>query len=116
MREIDTHKINELNTAITVTAIDTPAGEPALYKVAIPDAPDVMLRFQLGPIAEVGINGITNEILLAIVLDRLGWFQRGPFSCRENAIAYTKLEEALLWLHSRTRRRVARGVEGTHNV
>jgi len=32
----------------------------------------------------------------------------------ENAIAITKLEEALLWLNSRTKRREQAEVEGTH--
>ena len=40
----------------------------------------------------------------------------GKFACRENAIALTKLEEAQLWLFSRTLARMQRGVEGTHTV
>jgi hypothetical protein len=35
-------------------------------------------------------------------------------SCRENSIAITKLDEAILWLNARTNRREAEGVEGTH--
>ena len=38
------------------------------------------------------------------------------FACKENAMAITKLEEALLWLDKRTQGREARKVEGTHNV
>lgn len=34
--------------------------------------------------------------------------------CRENSMAITKLEEALLWLRKRTMGREQRGVEGTH--
>lgn len=33
--------------------------------------------------------------------------------CRENALALTKLEEALLWLKARQDDRAARGVAGT---
>lgn len=40
----------------------------------------------------------SQEILLAIVIDRLRSFQSGPFSSRENALALTKCEEALHWL------------------
>jgi hypothetical protein len=69
--------------------------------------------FQNGPIKEFGVNGITQEALLAIVIDRLKCFQEGPFRCRENAIALTHLEDALMWLQRRTRARIARGVEGT---
>jgi hypothetical protein len=74
--------------------------------------PTIDLRFQNGAVDEVGANGITNESLLAIVIDRLQGFQSGPFKCRENALALTKLEEAMHWLHHRTRERSARGVEG----
>lgn len=33
--------------------------------------------------------------------------------CRENSIAITKIEEALMWLDARARDRQARGVAGT---
>ena len=65
---------------------------------------------------ECGVNGCCNEDLLNIVKVRLEGFQNSEFACRENAEALTKLEEALLWLHHRTNKRVARGVEGTHTV
>jgi len=53
------------------------------------------------------------EDLIAIVIDRLQCFQEGAYKCRENAIAITKLEEALLWLRKRTMDREKRNVEGT---
>jgi hypothetical protein len=71
------------------------------------------LLFQNGPVKEVGINGITNEALIAVILHRLNCFQNSHFKCRENALAITKLEEALHWLNHRTVARQARGVEGT---
>ena len=71
------------------------------------------ILFQNGPIKEFGVNGITQEVLLAIVIDRLRSFQSSPFSCRENAIALTNCEEALMWLQRRTIARIKRGVEGT---
>lgn len=74
------------------------------------------VHFQEGPILEAGVNGAHNEDLLVIVLDRLNGFQNSEFKCRENAIAITKIEEALLWLNKRTRDRQSRGVEGTHKV
>ncbi len=72
------------------------------------------INFQNGPIKEVGVNGISHEDLLAIVAHRLKCFQAGPFSCRENALALTKIQEALHWLAHRTSGRQERGVEGTH--
>jgi hypothetical protein len=76
-------------------------------------APFAHISFQNGPIKEAGVNGITQEALLAIVIDRLRSFQEGPFRCRENAIALTHCEEALMWLQRRTVARIKRGVEGT---
>jgi len=72
------------------------------------------IHFQEGPIKECGVNGVCNEDLIAMVITRLEHFQKSEYSCRENAIAITKLEEALLWLRKRTMAREKRGVEGTH--
>lgn len=74
------------------------------------------VNFQKGPIKEHGVNGCHNEDLIQIVLDRLRGFQETEYKCRENAIAITKLEEALHWLGHRTAEREARGVEGTNKV
>lgn len=72
--------------------------------------------FQEGPIKENGVNGCCNEDLILMVICRLEHFQKSQFSCRENAVAITKLEEALLWLRKRTMGRENRGVEGTNAV
>jgi hypothetical protein len=77
---------------------------------------DVLARihFQEGPIKEAGVNGVCNEDLIAMVITRLEHFNQSDFRCRENSMAITKLEEALLWLRKRTMSREQRGVEGTH--
>ena len=62
------------------------------------------------------MNGCANEDLLIMVIRRLEGFQNSEFKCRENALALTHIEEALLWLRKRTMGREARGVEGTHTV
>lgn len=74
------------------------------------------IHFQEGPIRECGVNGVCGEDLINMVIDRLEHFQDSEFRCRENAVAITKLEEALLWLRKRTMGREQRGVEGTHIV
>lgn len=56
-------------------------------------------------------DGTTNEELLEVLIDRLK-FLNNKFSCRENAVAITKLEEAQMWLFKRTRDREKRNVEG----
>jgi len=72
------------------------------------------LKFQKGGIKDVGINGVTNEVLLAIVLERLNYFQAGDYACDENQQAINRINEALLWLKKRTLDRELRGVEGTN--
>ena len=71
------------------------------------------VHFQNGPVKEAGLNGCHQEDLLVIVIDRLQHFQAGGFACRENALALTKIEEALHWLRHRTNNRDKRGIEGT---
>lgn len=58
-------------------------------------------------------DGTTNEEVIRVLVDRMNSLQ-AKFPCRENAIATTHLETALLWLEKRTRDRVSRGVEGKH--
>ncbi len=74
------------------------------------------IKFQKGAIKEHGVNGVMNEDLIAMVIDRLQGFQSGQYACRENAIALTKLEECLMWLRKRTEDREKRNVEGTSVV
>jgi hypothetical protein len=134
MREIIGHKVNPANDLLDIKVMDEPGpcGANHLYQITgfnsakNPSGPWVVrhgkpaehstILFQNGPIAEVGVNGLTHEALLAILVDRLQAFQRGPYACRENALALTKLEEAQHWLHHRTKARMDRGVEGTHTV
>jgi hypothetical protein len=71
------------------------------------------VNFQEGPCKECGVNGVGNEDLIAMVICRLESFQKSEYSCRENAVAITKLEEALLWLRKRTMGREKRKVLGT---
>lgn len=56
-------------------------------------------------------DGTTNEEVLAVLIDRMNHLNQ-KFPCRENSLAITKLEEALMWLNRRTQNRQARGVEG----
>jgi hypothetical protein len=56
-------------------------------------------------------DGTTNEDVLAMSIHRLNVLNTA-FPCRENSIAITYLETALLWLNKRTADRKARGVEG----
>lgn len=73
------------------------------------------ISFQNGPIREVGVNGLTHEALLAILIDRMRSFQAGPFACDANSRAMIHMQDALGALQERTKARIARGVEGTHD-
>lgn len=120
MREVRIHHVPGQSETVRVF----PEGEdtdPGLYRLSISGpkqetGTNVMLRFQKGPIPEAGANGLTNEALLAVVIDRLEQFQKGSLSCRENAIALTYLQNSLMWLQRRTMDRLQRKVEGTTNV
>ncbi len=116
-REITSHKVNGLNDLLIVKASDEPGsgGANHEYLIGVNEVECLHIYFQNGPLKESTANGISNEALLAIVEDRLKSFQAGPFSCRENALALTHLQESMHWLHHRTRERLSRGVEGTNN-
>lgn len=121
MREITTHMIPGYSEDIRVKAVDDPGYGGANHAYWLQYSPKLMrppvdIEFQNGPIAEVGVNGVTHEALLAILIDRLQCFQRGPFACEANKLALEALESAMAHLKSRTLARIARGVEGTHQV
>lgn len=118
MRQITEHKINPVNDTLNINVIDEPGqgGANHVYEVEIDNKVICKIEFQNGPIAEFGVNGVTQEILLAIVADRLRSFQSGKYSCKANACALTHIEEAQHWLQQRTIDRMRRGVEGTYKV
>jgi hypothetical protein len=71
---------------------------------------------QNGPRKEpVARHGVLDTDLLEIVRHRLQCFQEGDFKTRENAIALTHIEEALLWMNKRVEDRIERNVLGTMN-
>lgn len=74
------------------------------------------IHFQEGPIKEYGVNGISNEDCLLMVLERLNGFQNSQFRCVENDQAITAISEALQVLQIRRLNREKRGVEGTSNI
>lgn len=129
MREITSHKVNPANDKLEINVLDEPGAGGANHAYEISgfnklgnsswdfagdSCATLTILFQNGPIAEHGVNGVTQEALLAIIIDRLESFQKGQYACRENAVALTHLETAKLWLFKSTLDRMSRGVEGTH--
>ena len=80
----------------------------------------IKIEWQNGPLGRDADrqkpNGAFVETVLSGVLRRIQFYQDSKFKCRENAIALTKLEEALLWLNKRTADRDKRQVEGTYTA
>jgi len=72
----------------------------------------INIKFQEGTVLENGVNGAQIEDVIEVLIERLQGFQKGKFSCRENALAITKLQEARMWLEEHTRNRRKQGVEG----
>jgi hypothetical protein len=127
VRVLTDHIVNPANDRLKIEVLDEPGHGGACHAYVIsgfdtktnPSSGLVLrdatrLVFQNGPIAEVGVNGVTHEALLAILADRLRGFQSGRYACAENAEALKHIEAAQSVLLNRTRARMARGVEGTH--
>jgi hypothetical protein len=120
MRAITEHGAHGINEELEILVLDEPGpgGANHLYHIqdrtpgVLPARAHCAIKFQQGPLQEVGLNGVSNESLLAVVADRLRSFQAGPFACEENAMALMLTERALGVLHARTAKRLARGVEG----
>lgn len=128
MRMITDHVVNAANDKLRIEVTDEPGAGGANHRYVVTgfdgshnvsrhsgdDTSRQIITFQNGPIAEAGVNGLTQEVLLAIVADRLRSFQAGAFACHENAAALEAVEAAMVALLSRTKARMARGVEGTN--
>jgi hypothetical protein len=71
----------------------------------------ISFKIQNGPIKEVGVNGCQVDTIIEaekLIIEGLN----ENFPCRENSLAITKLEEALMWSNKRRQDREKRGVEG----
>ena len=113
----DHHDGHGLNESIIIEHdprdVEKGGGASHYYSCAIAGRPVATIQFQHGPRDVAGSRpGMTEAALMAILIDRLRAFQAGPYSCRENAIQLTKLEEALHWTRARADARAARGVLG----
>ncbi len=108
--------IKECNLRNDVDSSGNPTG-------GIAEGVGMTISWQNGPLGRDGNrqkpNGAFVETVLSAALQRIEHYQNandGKFKCRENAIAITKIEEALLWLDKRTKDREDRKVEGTHTA
>jgi hypothetical protein len=115
---MQTTTIHTDHNGVTVNAIDATADgtdvRGHVYHVLLGenDPAPLALVFQRGGVAVNGVNGITTEALLAVCIHRTE-VMNGQFHSDENDLAIRAMREALANLEIRTRRRQARGVEGT---
>ena len=78
------------------------------------DVNSLSFTIQNGPIKEAGVNGCQIDTIIEaakLILEGLN----AKYPSRENSMAITKLDEALMYLDKRTKDRLKRGVEGTSN-
>jgi hypothetical protein len=132
MRSITTHGKSPANNKLLISVLDGPGhgGSSHSYEITgfntatnrarhsdgfqTDHQQKLSIIFQNGTVPEAGVNGVTQEALLAVVIDRLQGFQSGQFACEENQVALDHCEAALNALLERTAKREARGVEGKH--
>ncbi len=105
---------NQLSITNGVDANGNPAGGVVIgigLKITWQNKP-------LGRPADEPIGCFVEDVIEA-ARQRLDFYQTasgGKFACRENALAITKLEEALHWLTARRMDRERRGVQGLNKV
>lgn len=119
MRPVTGHEGSTLNNASRIWADERDANGGSHSYIVHLDGSDSVFElppFQKGPLKEAGLNGISDEVLLAIVMDRLRGFQEGPYVSADNAAAIDYIGLAMKALQNRTASRQARGVEGTHQI
>lgn len=83
------------------------------------DGEGFSIKWQDGPVGERGVNGAQIEDIILALTSRLQFYQDaygGTFNSEYNANAIQHLNEALRQLELRTKERVERGVEGTHEA
>ena len=101
-----------MNPLISIQGSEEGAGGACTqYLVRTEESILASLKFQAGDPAE-GINGLSNEALLAVVADRLEGFSSGPFADNFTPRALRYTQNALKVLRDRTADRQGRGVEG----
>lgn len=121
-REIKTHEAQGEKSGVAILDIAEQGSPDAFhsYKVVLkeegkPDTTLADINFQNGPVKEVGVNGVQDAHLLAILVDRYdSWVKLGGENPdHDNRHALHHLQCALKHIHDRTTKRMARDVEGT---
>lgn len=116
MEKLSTIQKREKLNTVFVTDEKGNGGAHHKYLIDLQDGnKQVSIEFQDGARKlPDSIHGVIDQDLLEICRHRLQCFQEGPFATRENAMALTHIEEALMWLNRRVEDRIERNVLGTN--
>ena len=110
------HDGHGLNESIKLTADDEPDGSGASHRYTAINAEGsatMYVQFQKGPRGlPSSIPGVTEAVVLAVLIDRLEGFQAGPFACPDNVQTLMHLRRALSCTKERADERASRGVLG----
>jgi len=79
------------------------------------DVNSISFTIQSGPAKEAGVNGCQVDTLIEAAKVMIEGLNK-KLPTRENALAITKLDEAIMWLDKRKKDREFRGVEGTNKA
>lgn len=117
---MSTKTIHVDHNGVTVTAetvtIDGKVMGGHKYRVHGLQSKEVMsIEFQKGPVGPNGTNGLTNEALLMILIDRTEALN-DMFPCVQNRHAIHHMKMALELFEARTKERQNRGVEGQNKA
>jgi len=120
MEKLSTIQKREKLNEVYVTDDKGNGGANHMYCIEIPllnSMPELVdIQFQNGARKlPDSTHGVLDTDLLEIVRHRLQCFQQGEFATRDNAIALTHIEEALMWMNRRVEDRIERNVLGTNN-
>lgn len=74
----------------------------------------IQIKFQAGPIHDVGINGCRIEDVIDLLTEKLTKFQSGDLACHENEMALKHLQLSKQALVQRRKLRQEQGVYDTH--
>lgn len=120
-RDITTHHINDFNKNIKLEAIGpkTIGGANIHYRISNLEGPTshpevvrtCSIYFQNCNPRDC-VTGVSNEVYLAMLIDRMEGFCSGPFNSDENTQVLTKLKECMDLFAKRSQARVEAGVEG----
>ena len=80
---------------------DNPTNHVFEVRRTFDDALVSRVNFHSGSFSVNTINGLLNEDLMIMLIDRLESFQKSKLKCRENEAALQHLYEALFWMNQR---------------